>query len=280
MTTGNMNWNEKNGVPFLTFPAFDALPFVRHAFSTRLGGVSEGCFSCMNLGFRRGDDEKNVWENYRRFCDAAGFNMQNLTASSQDHHTIIRRVSQQHAGLGFTRPRDRDSVDGLCSNTQGLTLVTYYADCVPLLFADKRTQAVGAAHAGWRGTVGRIGAVMVQRMAEEFSSKPEDLVVGIGPSIGPECYEVDTPVAEQFLAMEELNPIDFVHPAANGKYFLDLWECNRRVLMAAGIPAQNISCARLCTKCHSDLLYSHRFMGSQRGSLAAFICRKEEDGCA
>lgn len=275
--TGTMRWNEKNGTPFLTFPSFDDLPFVRHAFSTRLGGVSEGVFSSMNLGFRRGDREENVWENYRRICAAAGFDPQKLTASSQDHHTVIRRVTTEQAGIGFTRPRDLESVDGLCTDTPGLTLVTYYADCVPLFFADKRTHAVGAAHSGWRGTVARIGAEMVRRMGEEFSSDPADLIVGIGPSIGPECYEVDQPVADQFLAMQELDPERFVRPIGEGKYLLDLWECNRRVLASAGIPEENISCAQLCTKCHPDLLYSHRVMGAQRGNLAAMICRREND---
>ena len=275
--TGTMRWNEKNGTPFLTFPSFDDLPFVRHAFSTRLGGVSEGVFSSMNLGFRRGDREENVWENYRRICAAAGFDPQKLTASSQDHHTVIRRVTMEQAGIGFTRPRDLESVDGLCTDTPGLTLVTYYADCVPLFFADKRTHAVGAAHSGWRGTVARIGAEMVRRMGEEFSSDPADLIVGIGPSIGPECYEVDQPVADQFLAMQDLDPERFVRPIGEGKYLLDLWECTRRVLASAGIPEENISCAQLCTKCHPDLLYSHRVMGAQRGNLAAMICRREDD---
>lgn len=275
--TGTMRWNEKNGTPFLTFPSFDDLPFVRHAFSTRLGGVSEGVFSSMNLGFRRGDREENVWENYRRICAAAGFDPQKLTASSQDHHTVIRRVTMEQAGIGFTRPRDLESVDGLCTDTPGLTLVTYYADCVPLFFADKRTHAVGAAHSGWRGTVARIGAEMVRRMGKEFSSDPADLIVGIGPSIGPECYEVDQPVADQFLAMQDLDPERFVRPIGEGKYLLDLWECNRRVLASAGIPEENISCAQLCTKCHPDLLYSHRVMGAQRGNLAAMICRREDD---
>ena len=210
-------------------------------------------------------------------CAAAGFDPQKLTASSQDHHTVIRRVTTEQAGIGFTRPRDLESVDGLCTDTPGLTLVTYYADCVPLFFADKRTHAVGAAHSGWRGTVARIGAEMVRRMGEEFSSDPADLIVGIGPSIGPECYEVDQPVADQFLAMQDLDPERFVRPIGEGKYLLDLWECNRRVLASAGIPEENISCAQLCTKCHPDLLYSHRVMGAQRGNLAAMICRREDD---
>lgn len=275
--TGTMNWNEKNGVPFLTFPAFDALPFVRHAFSTRLGGVSEGVFSSMNLNFNRGDSNENVKENYRRICNAVGFSPELLTASSQDHHTFIRRVDASHAGIGITRPRDMASVDGLCTSEPGLTLVTYYADCVPLFFADRKTHAVGTAHAGWRGTVGRIGAEMVRRMKEEFGSDPKDIVAAIGPSIGPECYEVDAPVADQFLAMQDLSPENFVRSVENGKYFLNLWECNRRILLSAGIPDANISCAALCTKCNSELLYSHRVMGVQRGGLAAMICRREED---
>lgn len=271
----NMNLHEKQGVPFLTFPALEEYPYLLHAFSTRQGGVSQGEFSTMNLCFNRGDKDENVLENYRRICGAVGFAFDGLTASSQDHHTVIRRVGKEHAGLGITRPRDRTSVDGLCTNEPGITLVTYYADCVPLFFLDPDHRAVGLCHAGWRGTVDRIGACMVEMLRKEFGSDPRRLVAAIGPSIGPCCYEVDAPVAERFLAMNELRPEEFAREKEDGKFMLDLWECNRRVLMAAGIPADSIHTAKLCTKCNHELLYSHRIMGNARGGLAAMMELKE-----
>lgn len=270
-----MHYHEKDGVGWLTFPALEQYPGLLHAFSTREGGVSEGEFRSMNLGFRRGDTDENVRENYRRFCAAVGFPPGKLVASSQDHHTFLRRVTSKEAGIGIDKPRDMESVDGLCTDEPGVTLVTYYADCVPLYFYDPEHRAAALAHAGWRGTAAEIGEKMVKKMAVEFGSRPKDLIAAIGPSIGPCCYEVDAPVAGQFLSMEELEPCGFVTEKGGGKYMLDLWECNRRILLTAGLLPEHVSVGRVCTKCHSDLLYSHRVMGANRGSLAAMICLLE-----
>lgn len=268
---GNMCLNEKNGVVFLTFPAFEKLSFLNHAFSTRIGGVSSGEFSTMNLGFGRGDPEENVQENYRRFCKAAGFRYEELVASAQDHHTIVRRVGKAERGIGIFRPKDLQSVDVLLTDCPGTTLVTYYADCVPIFFADPVKKAVGLAHAGWRGTVSRIAEITVQEMQKEFKSCPEELYAAIGPSIGPCCYEVDAPVAERFLELGDLQPQSFVSRGEGEKFFLNLWETNRRILLSAGIPEEHISVGRVCTRCNKGLLFSHRATGGKRGSLAAMI---------
>ena len=150
---GQMQLVEQQGVSFLTFPQLARFPWLNQAFSTRLGGVSPGEVSSMNLNFNRGDLDENVLENYRRFCRAAGFEFDSLVASAQDHHTEIRRVTAEQAGVGSWKPRDRQSVDGLITDEPGVTLVTYYADCVPLYFVDPVHRAIGLAHAGWRGTV-------------------------------------------------------------------------------------------------------------------------------
>lgn len=275
--TKNMSWNETSGVAFLTFPAFETLGFLRHAFSTRLGGVSEREFSAMNLNFGRGDKEENVRENFCRFCAAAGFDPQTLVASAQDHHTTVRRVDASHRGTGVWKPRDRQSVDGLITDAPNVTLVTYYADCVPLFFADPVHRAVGLAHAGWRGTVAKMGEVMVKRMEEAFGTDPRDLFAAVGPSIGPCCFEVDAPVAEEFYRLEELHPREFVTEKPGGKFMVDLWETNRRILLRSGIPENQISVAKLCTKCNSDWLFSHRATGGKRGGMAAMICIAEEN---
>ena len=128
LPVGCMNYHEKDSVGWLTFPSFEELPFVRHAFSTRLGGVSTGDFESMNLNFGRGDPRENVEENFRRFCAATGFSYESLTASAQDHHTVVRRVTAAERGVGITRPKDRESVDGLLTDDPSVTLVTYYAE--------------------------------------------------------------------------------------------------------------------------------------------------------
>ena len=274
-----MELHENRGVAYLTFPALSAVPFVHHAFSTRLGGVSAGEFASMNLSFNRGDPDENVLENYRRFCAAAGFAFDSLVASAQDHHTHIRRVSKRERGAGIWLPRDQESVDGLITDTPGVTLVTYYADCVPLYFLDPVHRAIGLAHAGWRGTVAGMGIKMTRAMTDAFGSRPEELLAAIGPSIGPCCYEVDQPVADAFAARTEWNPGSFVQHRGGEKYMLDLWEANRRALLCAGLLPEHISVAELCTRCHADLLYSHRASGGKRGGLAAFFAIKEASPC-
>lgn len=272
---GQMQLAEHQGVSYLQFPQL-MLPWLNHAFSTRLGGVSTGVFSSMNLNFNRGDPDENVLENYRRFCGAAGFEFDTLVASAQDHHTQIRFVTEKDAGIGITKPRDRQSVDGLITDDPGVTLVTYYADCVPLYFADPEHHAIGLAHAGWRGTVARMGEKMVRAMGEQFGTNSEDLIVAVGPSIGSCCYEVDEPVAQQVRALADVPAESCLEPVAPRKYMLDLWTLNRTILRNAGIPDSQILVGKVCTKCHADLLYSHRVMGAQRGGLAAFMSIKAE----
>ncbi len=266
---------ENQGVSYLLFPQLSKLPWLNHAFSTRLGGVSQGEFSSMNLNFNRGDPDETVLENYRRFCRGAGFDYDSLVASAQDHHTEIRRVTAKEAGIGIWKPRDRQSVDGLITDEPGVTLVTYYADCVPLYFVNPEKKAIGLAHAGWRGTVAQMGAKMVEAMQKEFGSDPSELLVAIGPSIGNCCYEVDLPVYEQVMALEGIDPASCLQETDGGKYMLNLWEINRRVIHRAGVPESQIFVGEVCTKCHSDLLFSHRVMGAKRGGMAAMMAIRQ-----
>ncbi len=266
-----MRLRENEGVSYLEFPELAALPWLNHAFSTRLGGVSQGEFSSMNLNFNRGDPDGNVLQNYHRFCRAAGFSYDGLVAAAQDHHTEIRCVTRKEAGVGIWKPRDRESVDGLLTQEPGVTLVTYYADCVPLYFVDPVNRAIGLAHAGWRGTVAEMGARMVAAMQEQFGSDPAQLLAAIGPSIGACCYEVDAPVIERVAALPGIPSSACLRDLGNGKAMLDLWELNRQILRRAGIPEQRIFVGGVCTRCHSDLLFSHRVMGAKRGGMAAMM---------
>ena len=276
--SGNMKFNRKGEVCYLTFPSFEKYPFVRHAFSTRLGGVSRDRFSSMNLGLSCGDKRENVLRNYRLFCAAAGFDYATLVSSSQDHHTFIRRVGRKNLGTGVFRPRDMDSVDGLITDEPGVTLVTHYADCVPLFLLDAKKKAVGLVHAGWRGTAAKIGAAAVAAMRREFGTDPKDLVAGIGPSIGPCCFEVDAPVRDEFAKLEELRPAEWIREDGGGKYHIDLWEANRRILTQAGVPQSGITVSGVCTDCNAGWLFSHRATGGRRGSLAAFMALREPGG--
>lgn len=260
--------HEKDGVVYYTFPAFDEIPFVRHGFSTRLGGVSEGVYASMNLSFTRGDEDERVRENFRRFCGAIGVPAQQTVVSAQEHHTNLHVCTEADCGRGVTRERGYADIDGLLTDRAGVVLCTQYADCVPLFFVDPVRRAVATSHAGWRGTVARIGAVTVERMCREYGCKRENILAAVGPSIGPCCFEVDAPVQQAFAALDEADGC--IRPAGE-KFYIDLWAVNRRILEAAGVPAAHITVTDLCTRCHPDVFWSHRATGGQRGSLAGFI---------
>lgn len=269
-----MTLNNIDTVPYLTYNSLSEINFINHAFSTRLGGVSEGEFTSMNMAFNRGDNPESVTENYKRICKSAGFDFDSLTASAQDHNTFVRAVTSENKGVGIYKPRDLQSVDALVTNEKGVTLVTYYADCTPLFFVDTKKKAIGLAHAGWRGTVGRIGEKVVNKMTEFYGTNPADIVAAIGPAISVCCYEVDKPCADNFYALKDLDSSHFVFPKDNGKYMIDLLETNRQILVAAGVKNENITVSDVCTNCNSELLWSHRATKGKRGTMSAFMCIK------
>ena len=273
-SSATMKLNNADKVPYLTYNSLSEIKFINHAFSTRLGGVSEGEFTSMNLAFNRGDSPNNVTQNYKLLCKSAGFEFESLTASAQDHNTYVRAVTSENRGTGIYKPRDIESVDALVTNEKGVTLVTYYADCTPLFFVDTRNKAIGLAHAGWRGTVGRIGAKVVEKMTELYNTDPSDITAAIGPAISVCCYEVDKPCADNFLALKDLDSDKFVFPKGNGKYMIDLLETNRQILVASGVKPENITVSDVCTNCNSDLLWSHRATKGKRGTMCAMMCIK------
>lgn len=260
--------HEEGGVGYLTYDRLSELPFIRHAFSTKIGEGSTTQHP-MDMSFDH-DDRDAVTQNYQLFCRAAGFDYRSLVASSQDHHTFVRVCTSAEKGIGIYRDKDIASVDALVTIEPGVTLCTYYADCTPIFFVDTVNKAIGLAHGGWRGTVGRIAAKVVDTMADSFGTDPADLVCAIGPNIAVCCYEVDEPCAEQFYALE-LDSDRFVFPKGSGKYMVDLGECNRQILLNSGVKAENITVSDLCTKCNSDFLWSHRATQGDRGTMAAFL---------
>ena len=261
--------NNINDLWYITFPKLSACGMVKHAFSTRLGGVSEGHFSSMNLSFTRGDSFRNVEENYRRICSAVGINISHLVLSRQTHTSNVLCVDESHRGTGYTKPSFED-IDGLITNKPGVCLVTQYADCTPLLFCDPVKKVIATSHAGWRGTVKKIGAVTVEKMKTEFGCDPSDIIAAIGPCIGKCCYEVDDPVYNEFLNLG-ISLDDIITPTTENHYMLDLKEANKRILINSGVKEENIDVADICTCCESDVLFSHRATAGKRGNLAAII---------
>lgn len=262
---------EKNGVSFLTFPIFEKYPVVQ-GFTTRLGGVSSGDFATMNLSFTRGDRLEDVMENHRRFAEAVGYQVEELVLTEQVHSTTIRRVGKTDTGEVFVPQRTIRETDGLVTDEPGVVLMTFFADCVPLLFYDPVNHAVGNAHSGWRGTVNRMGQKMTEKMVEEFGTNPKDLIAVIGPSICQKCYEVSGDVIVEFQkTFDETHWKKLYEEKANGHYQLDLWQANRMILEQAGLKPEHICISGVCTNCHPELLFSHRFTKGKRGNLAAVI---------
>ena len=261
------------GVTYLTFPALLESGMVRHGFSTRMGGVSEGPYATMNFSFTRGDDPEAVRENYRRMAEALRVDMEKMVLTWQTHTTNVRVVSEEDLGKGIIKERDYRDVDGLVTDMPDVTLVTFFADCVPLYFLDKKNRAIGLSPSGWRGTVKRMGQKTLETMAEAFGTRPEDVTACIGPSICMDCYEVGGEVIEEFAAeFPEAVHDRLFYKKENGKYMLNLWEANRIVLTDAGIREENLSVTDICTHCNPELLFSHRRSPERRGNLCAFLC--------
>lgn len=261
---------EEGELCYITIPAFEKTGLVRHCFTTRLGGVSPEPYG-MNLGISGADAPENVRRNYERIAYAIGSFLGNLVVSAQVHGTEILRVGVLDRGKGVVFPREMEAIDGLITDRSQVGLVTIHADCVPLFFLDPRRKAIGLAHAGWRGTVGKIGAKMIRRMQEDFGSDPADLLAAIGPSIGPCCFEVGEEVAKQFESVFMDHRAELIRPAkSSGKFYVDLWEANRQTMLSEGVLPEHITVTDLCTACHSDVFHSHRKTKSP-GRMAAIL---------
>ena len=270
-------WEERQveGVPFLTCEKLEGIPFIKHGFSTRKGGVSEGIFDSMNLSFTRGDKDDAVRENFRRMAIAIGVEEDSLVFARQTHTTNVRVVTKEDKGKGITKALDYDDIDGLITNVPGLCLTTFYADCVPLFVVDPVHKAIGLSHSGWRGTVAKMGQVTLDRMKETFGTKAEDVVVAIGPSICQKCYEVSEDVIIEFQNhFNEKWWDSLYYKKENGRYQLNLWKANEIIFLESGVKQESIAVTNVCTNCNSELLWSHRATKGERGSLAAFMAIK------
>lgn len=271
-----MQYVEKNGVGYYHSPLLQS----KHGFSTRIGGTStHPALSGLNLAFGRGDGEDTVLENLRLFADAIGVDARRVISLPQVHGTDVVAVTEVDTGRGYTRPADGTG-DGYMTDVAGLPLGVKSADCVPVLLeardAGGRVLAVSAVHAGWRGTAGGIVSNAVKALRERCGDA--DFYAAIGPCIGSCCFEVDLDCVEAFAHSfgAELVQKCFKE-GQNGKYYGDLTLVNRLLLHAAGLPDSHIDTADICTCCHPDVFFSHRYAvkytDGQRGTMLSVICK-------
>ena len=254
---------------YLTAPGIAA----PHCFTTRRGGVSQGYLDSLNIGHNRGDDPENVEKNYRILGAALGFDPKKLVLTRQIHSDIVRAVTAgDHAGLDH---RNYPACDALITQDPGVGLVVFTADCTPILLHDPVTGAVGAVHAGWRGTAADIAGETVKAMVDAYGCDPAQIRAAVGPNIGPCCFETDRDVPDAMEALLGRAALGFIRPAGD-KYYVNLKGINAQLLIRAGV--RHIDMSQHCTACDTGLFWSHRRMGSQRGSQGAIIICGEGKG--
>lgn len=242
---------------------------VPHAFTTRLGGVSEGYLASLNLGMNRGDENENVEKNYAILEETIGFDAKKLVLANQVHGDDVRVVTAADCrGLDH---RAYPACDGLITNTPGVSVVVFTADCTPILLHDPVTGAVGAVHAGWRGTALDIAGKAAAKMVAEFGCLPQNIRAAIGPNIGPCCFQTDGDVPRAMVQAFGPEAEAYIR-SEQDKYYVNLKNMNALALRRAGV--ENIEISEECTMCNPDKYWSHRYTQGLRGSQGAMICCK------
>lgn len=252
----------------LIYYTCDKLP-VRHAFTTKAGGVSTGDCASLNLGINRGDDPQHVYENYKRLAAALGVPPDRLTLTQQVHADKVAVVDEADVGKGLYQPMNWNA-DALVTALPDTPIAGFYADCVVTLFYDPKAQVCGVCHAGWRGMAQEIAAKTVQRMTEK-GAHPEQILAVIGPSICPDCFETDADVPDAMYA--QMGDAALPHIKKKGqKFHVDLQGIEADTLRRAGLLPEHIINSGLCTRCMHDVFWSHRATNGKRGVQAGVIC--------
>ncbi len=245
---------------------------VNHFVSTRIGGLSLSPYESLNLGFHVGDVPETVLKNRERLAATIQIPLSNFTFAKQIHSGTVAIVTEQKRGCGAA---DYDTAieatDAMVTAVPGLCLAVLTADCVPLLLFDPRKRVVAAVHAGWRGSVKLIARNTVEILIQEYNCKPQDLLVGIGPSIGPCHYEIGPEVIAQVKDAFGSTEGHINTESSSGKGHFNLWEANRRQIMDAGVPPQNIEIARICTYFNVHQFFSVRHQKGTTGRFGAGI---------
>ena len=249
------------------FPGFERAGHVTAAVSCRSGGSSPVPFDTLNMSFSVGDDPGHVRENRRRFLQILKVSPDQIVSCRQVHGIHLEQVGAGDRGRGALDPSDAiPACDGLLTNESNVPLTMNFADCTPILLYDPVHRAAALSHGGWRGTAQDIAGCTVQRMKDAFGSVPGDILAAEGPAIGPSCFEVgeDVKLAFQHL-FGETEQIRLFRSRGHGKYFLDLPEANRLLLIRAGIKAEHIEQSGMCTYARDDLFYSYSHSGGKAG---------------
>jgi len=257
---------EKGDLKYYQIDEFLKTGLVKHCFTTRCGGVSKGEYSSLNLRFNCNDFRENVLDNYKIICDEIDVDYKNLVLSKQVHEDNVFVITSKDMGNGITKSQKFESCDAMITAERGVPIAVFSADCVPVCFLDAKKSVIGLAHSGWKGTVAGISQKVVNKMHSEFGSNPEDILVGIGPSIRECHFEVGAEVADVFRDNFGCDVISIKE-----KPYVDMQKSITLQLISVGIPEKNIIDSGICTYCNSDLFFSHRVTGDKRGLQAAIM---------
>ena len=262
---------------FLFFPHLSHYKSIMHAVSTRGGGVSRGNYNSLNLSFQVGDEQNKVMRNHQSLSQTLGFDLSSLVTCQQIHQDTIALVDKSYLKKDCFLPHlSIPKTDALVTDVPGITLMTRYADCVPLLFYDPQTYTVAIAHAGWEGTLAHIALKTVEVMVNEYHCQPSHILTALGPSIGSCCYQISTTMADQ--AIKQIPQAqEYIRESSDGGLFFNLWQANKKQLQSVGIKDGHLYCAKICTACNTDLFFSYRKEEKVTGRFGALIGLLTED---
>ena len=264
--------NYSNNFPYLSFGKLDAYKNVKHIFTTRLGGHSDGIFKSLNFAFNTGDNKENVLKNFYEVSKVFNTSIDNFYHAYQNHTSNVKIVMDEDRGKGVVKERDDGEYDAYITNCKELVIYVSVADCVPIYLYDINKNVIAIIHSGWRGTNNNIVKNTISKMKKYYNTCTKDIIACIGPSICGECYEVSQDLYNEFCKNYNNDYIKKIFKKNDkSKYNLDLWEANKMNLINEGVLVNNIDITNICTYNNPDLLFSHRRLGNKRGNMGAFI---------
>lgn len=265
-----LRWYDQ--VPLLSYRLFQHHRDVVNVISTRLGGVSASPYNTLNLALSTSDRPESVIENRRRVCDAVGVNLESLTIGQLVQGTHIAVVDDELRGRGsLERATSLQGTDGLLTNLPDTPLAVLVADCTVVSYYDPRKQVIALAHAGWRGTAGLIASKMITKMREVYGCQPEDILVGIGPNMGKDSFQVREDVLQVFhTTFGDLAEVFFT-PQSDGSFLLNLNAALLTQLIASGIQPDHIEVSGIDTYQRTDVFFSHRAEKGKTGRFCGLI---------
>ena len=261
---------QRGGVVYYTIPSFDKTGCVDVGFTSRIGGVSQGCYASLNFSLKREGNMENLRENFRRAAGALGVPFETLVLDNYAHGDGIYHATQDDCGKGLIRETDLPKCDALIITEPGVTAVTLHADCIPVFFLDPVKKIACVAHAGWRGVYQSLPQKIADAFVSEYGSKKEDILAAIGPHIMKETFEVGRDVSDLF---EERFGAGTVMERDN-RITVDMQRAILQQFMDAGLEPEHITCANLCTYSTPELFYSHRRDKGMTGAMASLIAFK------